>query len=601
MPHRQLLCRILMVSCLVAVAAVGRGQEIIDNVPRDALAFLVVRDLSGVQAQFMRFSNPNAMNPAIDMFPIGILNATIGNNRGLDRRGDLLFVVRSGNRSLAESPLCVWLPVSDYPLFVRTLGGKPEEPITVITIQRQDVLCAHHGKWALIMDANERQRLEATLDGEPQPPGRLAAWRDWLLGNSIAVAVFPNAASREALRDWAGGTTTSPAAAASSRAIEDLFSPARPDGSGEERGLAAFRKSLGKALSTSPQLSQLAIESDAAALGVRIDAGNLRAGLRMAWPDDRWRPTAGEGKLAAPTLHREGEFTFSGGGKFPSTFTKAVAESFVLSAMAEMRAENPRSTFDAALIDQFVKASEAAAAQIAGATVFHTPGGEKDGVFTNHFLAVRVPSAVTFSSQIAEAMRLWNEISSTAQPSTKSVFESKLIEIGGRKATQYSLDIAASEGLPDEPTLRQTMERLFGPDRKMHRFVVEVDANTVLLAGATADQIAATLKFLKDATPGSWNASNVAISNQLLPEQADWKLFANPNGYTKWLQRTNLVTFGEVVGAPPLELFPLTPPVSFAGSFPEGQLSVEFAVPADSLRVGQAYRVRRSARARAGR
>jgi hypothetical protein len=345
---------------------------------------------------------------------------------------------------------------------------------------------------------------------------------------------------------------------------------------------------------------QLALDADALAVGLRLDGNALKAGLRMAWPQDPWRATDVAGATATPALHREGEFTFSGGGRFPAPFARAIAESAVRSSLAQMRDENPRTTFDPALVDQFIAACDAAAAQVAGASVIQLVGGEQEGVFTNHFLAVRVASAETFTKQIAETVRLWNELSASAQPSTKSEFEVQQVEIGGHKASQYTLDIAASEGLPDEPTLRQAMERLFGPDRKLHRFAVQFDEHTVLLAGATSDQVASAVRFLKDESPATWNATNVAISNHSLPEKADWKLFLGPNGYTKWLNRTSLATHGDVIGAPPQQIFPPTPPLGFAGSFPAGELSIEFRVPEETLRAGHLYWVRESTRRRAG-
>jgi hypothetical protein len=269
------------------------------------------------------------------------------------------------------------------------------------------------------------------------------------------------------------------------------------------------------------------------------------------------------------------------------------------SSIEQLKQESPRTTFDPDLIDKFLNESDKAAALIRGATIFHAPGGDNDGVYTNQFMAVRAPSAGDFLAQTARVTEAWNELNRKAQPESRLVFEAKQLQIAGKPSHQFSVDIVAADGLPDEPSMRQLMVRLFGPDRKLERYAVQVDDHTVLLAGATEPQVVNALKYLKDAKPTTWNASNTAITNQLTPEAADWKVFFSPAGYVKWLKRANDVTMGDVIGAPVLEPFPLAPPVALAGSFPKGELVLELAVPGDTLLNAQAYRLRRSQRARA--
>jgi hypothetical protein len=293
-------------------------------------------------------------------------------------------------------------------------------------------------------------------------------------------------------------------------------------------------------------------------------------------------------------LHRDGEFTFSGGGQFPRAVVQAVAEYFLRETIDQMRLDHPRTTFDRKLVDQFVDACLQAANQVTAAAIFHTPGTEQDGVFTNHFLTVRVASAEQFQQQVSRAVEVWNELSNTAQPGTRSMFETQQVAVDGRRTTLYTLDIAVSEGFdPEAAHMRELMERLFGPDRKLQRFVVSVDERTVLLGGATAEQMPAALKSLSTAQPKTWDASNVAAANRLLPAQADWRLFFDPVTYTKWLKRTSFATHGEIIGGTPLEQFPQTPPIAVAGGFPSGALWVDAVIPAQTLREGTAYFNRR--------
>ena len=298
-------------------------------------------------------------------------------------------------------------------------------------------------------------------------------------------------------------------------------------------------------------------------------------------------------------LHREGSFSFSGAGRFPAPFARALTESVLRNAISEVRADNSRSTFDAELIEKFVKTGEEAAVRVTGAALFQTPGDEQEGVLTNQFLAVRVDSAAEFSAKIVEAARQWNEISATAQPSTKSVFEVNLLDIGDRKGTQLTLDIAASEGLPDSPELRHLMERLFGPDRKMHRWIVTLDEHTVLLTSATTLQTASAVKSLQAGPAVDWKAGNVVVTDRLLPTPADWKFFFNPSDYVTWLKRLKFAEFGEVVGEVPLEPFPSTPPAGIVGRFRDGEFTADVVVPSETMRAAHRYWVTRTSKQKA--
>ena len=249
----------LVVFWCVIAASIGRAQDILDNVPRDTLAMVAIRNLTLTRGHFMGHSNPANRNPTLDMFPFSVLAAFLGNLRQIDLAGDMLFVVRSSDRPLAESPLAVWLPIHDYAEFVRSKGGNPEDRITVITVQGEDVLCARQrDKWALLMDASDRPSMEKLLDSEPSPPPRLAAWHEWLGRSLISAAVFPTAASRTAIREWAGG--------APNQAVNRTPATPRSERPAETNFLSSLRNWLGNSLATSPQLFKLAMESEAAAV-----------------------------------------------------------------------------------------------------------------------------------------------------------------------------------------------------------------------------------------------------------------------------------------------------------------------------------------------
>ena len=152
------------------------------------------------------------------------------------------------------------------------------------------------------------------------------------------------------------------------------------------------------------------------------------------------------------------------------------------------------------------------------ASVLTLPGEKEDGVYTNSFLAVRVGSADKFVDLATEAMRLWNQMNRDGQGGPRLVFDVEELSIGDRKAIQYSLDLAAADGAAVLPETRQAMEKLFGPGGKLRMLIAKVDKHTVLLAGATPEQVAAMLEQLDRKQPLDWQQPPFADVNRLLPQ-----------------------------------------------------------------------------------
>jgi hypothetical protein len=134
------------------------------------------------------------------------------------------------------------------------------------------------------------------------------------------------------------------------------------------------------------------------------------------------------------------------------------------------------------------------------------------------------------------------------------------------------------------PEVRQAMEKLFGPGGKMRLFVVKIDSQTALLAGATADQVAAMLAQLDRRNRIDWKLPSLATANSLLPQQADWRAFFSPHGYTHWSSRQmNAIVGVPVVGGPLVKDFPMSPPIGATGGVHDGRLWVEVSVPAETI------------------
>jgi hypothetical protein len=262
---------------------------------------------------------------------------------------------------------------------------------------------------------------------------------------------------------------------------------------------------------------------------------------------------------------------------------------YVRSLIDEMKTQEELA-IDETTLERFYQEVEQAADMVESVAIFSRPGGPEDGVYTNSFLAVRVASAEAFVDHAGEVMRLWNQMNRDADRGTQLIFDVEEMNIGDRKARQYSLDIAAADGAPALPEIRQAMEKLFGSGGKLRLFIVPVDDHVALLAAATPQQVAAAMQTLDLKQPNDWNREPLDVTNRLLPPQADWRLFFSPHGYTKWLARQMNAITGPVFGGPLVKEFVDSPPIGGAGGVRENEVWAEFAVPAETIRAIGIYR-----------
>jgi hypothetical protein len=237
-----------------------------------------------------------------------------------------------------------------------------------------------------------------------------------------------------------------------------------------------------------------------------------------------------------------------------------------------------------------MQAAEQSCAEVQSFAVLDQPGEEEQPVYSNDFAAVRVANTSTFVEHAREVMRLWNSASRDAKGETRMVFDVEETKVGERSATLYSLDVAALEGGAVAPELRQAMEKMFGPQGKLRLWIVPTDEHTVLLAAATQDQMTAVLKTIDQKRLIEWNRGEVSESNAMLPADADVRAFVDLHRYFDWKRREMMAIIGvPVIGGPLVREFPASPPVGVACAFRDGELRLDAAVLAPTIKSADGY------------
>ena len=594
MEHRIL--RLIVLMLLLTAPGVARAGEILQEVPNDSLGVVIVHRLVDFDAK-AKWLSLELRNSAFS--PLVFLKTVTNVQDGLDQDGDFMLAVYPDARSeKSRFRFGIWLPVSDYARFAKSIGASSVDGISTVTIAGEDLLVARRGDWALVMDIDQRERLTQLVAAAPSPAlsPPISGWKKWIDGNDATIIAY-SAGVRELL-SWVDDSNGD-SKADDDDAADDVFGD-RPARERAQNAPGAHRGTppgvLGKLLdeyhnwtAASPAIAHTIEQANMVGCGFQLqlnktELNSLRVGLRVAF-NDGFEAEAADLQAGLPdSIYDKGGFSLAGGGRLPKSVIETIACGYLQTIAADMKKEE-RTELDEDSLQQLNEAVEHAAGDIRAAMVVTQPGDKLPPIYTNNFAVLRVTSTPDFVGRLTEVMRLWNKANRDAEGDAKLIFAVEPMKVGERDAQQYSLDFATMLGGPAVPEIRQSMEKLFGPGGKLRLWVVPTDEHTVLLGQGTEEQVAATLKLLEGKQPIDWNRSETAWPNRLLPTESDWRVFFDPHRYFDWERRQAMAVTGvPVIGGPLVRAFRESPPVGIAGGFRDQELWVDVVALAPTLK-----------------
>lgn len=595
--------RIHSCACLLALLtfapACARGAEILNEVPADSLGFVLVHNLSAVDAKVGQLATLLQRNLPR---PLAFLKNVTGISDGLNADGDLMIALfPSPEGDEGRLRFCVWLPVADYDRFLNSIGATSIDGIAVASIAGEDLLIARRGEWALVMDPDQRGHI-AELAAATAATSPVAAWRKWINSNDVTFVAF--APGVQELLAWTlaapeESTTPQPAgdnpfgarnAPANRRAIVAAAAIRTPADILESAKEAARKWSA-----VTPGLTDAFKQANIVGCGVRLDSNNnALTSLRIALPNELTGPLlkgASETPAELPfSIYDGGGFIVNGAGRLPAPIASALTTGYLLRTTLDLNENEGKAELDEATMKRMQEAAAKAAAEVRAAVVLSQPGEEAQPVYSNEFLTLRVASAANFVTHANEVMRLWNKANRETKSDLQIVFDVEETKVGDRAATLYSLDMAALSGGAILPEIRQTMEKMFGPGGKLRFWIVPADENTVLLASATPDQINKALATLDKKIKVEWRGDQLGETSALLPAESDWRIFVDLHRYFDWSRREAGAIVGvPVIGGPLVREFPVSPPIGIAGGFRDGEIWLDAATPALTLKSADTF------------
>jgi hypothetical protein len=588
--------RVVALILLVLAPAAARAADILNEVPNDVLGFVVVHHLNAIDAKAKWLSLELRNNT---FSPLAFLKTVTNIQDGLDRDGDFLVVAYPDPRGdKSHLRFGVWLPVSDYPRFSKSIGASSVNGISTVTIAGEDLLVARRGEWALAMDTDQRERMTQLVaaSGSPATAPQVAGWKKWIDANDVTVVAY-SAGVRELLSladdsDDDGKTGNDSA--------DDVFGAGKTPGnrrgdvamSGNRlpsQGIGAILDEYRKWTAASPAIAHTLEQANMVGCGMRINlegenSGSTLIGLRVAF-NDGFEVEAIDAKAGVPHSIYDGSgFAVAYAGQLPKSVIETLATGYLATAAADLKKEE-HTELDEDSLHQLNAAVEQAAGEIRYAVVLTQPGAQPAPVYTNNFVVLRVSSAADFVARAVEIMRLWNKANSDADGETKLIFAADETKLGERVARQYSLDFATMLGGPAVPEIRQAMEKLFGPGGKLRLWVVPTDEHTVMLAQGTQEQVTAALKLYDRKQPIDWNQGELSKVSRQLPADSDWRVFFDARRYFDWERRQAMAVTGvPVIGGPLVRPFRDCPPVAVVGGFHGQELWIDAVALAPTLK-----------------
>jgi len=151
-----------LLAALLLISA-SQAQQVLEQIPDDALVVLKVRNLSATSPKIGKFMTDLAVNafvPGIDN-PLALAQQKLNMTQGVRTDGDMAIIYRDPEKTGAAKPddaFVLLVPVSDFPAFVSNFGGaKPDGEITSIKlpISEEDGFVAQWGNFAAVCTSKE--------------------------------------------------------------------------------------------------------------------------------------------------------------------------------------------------------------------------------------------------------------------------------------------------------------------------------------------------------------------------------------------------------------------------------------------------------------
>jgi hypothetical protein len=564
---------VLSVAFVLAPFAALRAESVVDHLPDDALGMVVIRDLAGFNAKVEKLTKIfQDVAPAPIPAPLPLAKAATGLGDGLNEQGDAMLALLMGDDGPTSPMPLLLAPVSDYAAFAESVKGDATGDICRVTIAGEEVLVAQRGAFAVIMNVENRDRLESLVAAEPQAPAALAPLAKWLATTDVAAVLTP--LGRKTLTELGKASID-----AQQNQLNDQF--------GDPEMADTLKQMQQSMAMVEAMLGFIGAEVDAVGVGLAIDdSSNVKVSKRVL--------LAKEGELAnvksiapldpAPLAgYPAASFVIAAGGPFPPEWGEAMSRT-----SRKLMEQFPGIYgLDDLPEEQWKKMEQVWRTSMQGlrsmSMVLET-GDEDDPLYSNFFGVIKIDNAKQYLKNYREAIKMWNDIMVGANAKINMQYEVSDVQVDGHDGLLMVLDVANAAGGDNAAMMAPMMEVMFGEGGKMRMYMVAANDDTVVMGIGDEERVAKFISRINSGKGEFFKAASVQTTVKLLDSQAPWQGYLSPQGCVTWFSRMISKMMGQFGGGgPTIPEYPETPPVGFALNIADGQFAAELVVPVEAL------------------
>jgi hypothetical protein len=564
-------------SILVPLAA--RAEAVTDHLSDDAWGFVTVHNLQTANAKIEKLLGVfKELVPQPIPTPLQLAKAATGVGAGVNEQGDGMLMLLAPKEGLAAPTPAFVIPIADYAAFAESINADATGEACRVAVAGEEVLVAKRGSYAVFIDVDNRDRLDALLAAKTKTPASIEPLAPWLAKTDAAAALTP-------LGVKALTSLAKEGLAKQKAELEETFNDPQLAQTLREfkQGLEVWEAVLGF----------FGAELDAAGVGLALDDSSniklltqlvLTKGGKLA-NTKRVEP----GKQSPLAGYPDEPFIVAGGGPLPPTYADTGAK-----FMRAMLQKFPSPYGFQKLSDSDWKEAEEMWADsmrglqsITGAMLL----GEKDSpLFSNLYSIMKVDDSARYLKSYAESMKKWNDLLARTTIDIKLKYDISDVEVAGKKGLLVISDVAAAAGDENVPDFQAMLKAMIGEDGKTRLYLLPTDGNTVLMSmGGETQAAKAVERFGKSS--GLADSSLVQTATKQLDPQAPWQAVVSPKGLVAWSKRLYDNVLAPIAGGGtlPIPEFPNTPPLAISVNFAEGRLSTELVWPVETTQGLVAY------------